>query len=354
MKGNKAARPGIVLLAIVALVLGSTAIAFADAPSNDNFADATQLGSVPSSGNADTSEATLEANEPIPCTGYSFNSVWWAFTAPEAGSFAAQLDPPYPWIVAYTGAALTNLKQVAGGCYTTGMTFQANAGETIYIQVLSTYYSLGAVNLSIDVAPMPVADFYYDPNDPSTFDTIQFYDNSWDPGNGRITSQVWDFGDGGTTTSWDATHQYAATGDYTVQLSVSTEDGRTASTSRVVTVANHDVALARFGAPKTGRVGQTSKIAVSVASKLTAETVQIDLYKSIPGISDSFQWLGGQQLLVPARSSKRTVTVNFNYTFTSDDARVGKVTFKAVAVIVGWRDALPGDNEMRATARVSR
>jgi hypothetical protein len=101
-------------------------------------------------------------------------------------------------------------------------------------------------------------------------------------------------------------------------------------------------------------VNQKRDIAVSVASKLTAETVRIELYKSDPGSYDGFVLIGYQELLVPARSSNRTVTVSFSYTFTSGDASIGKVTFKALATIVGGRDALPADNEARATTRVTR
>jgi hypothetical protein len=52
---------------------------------------------------------------------------------------------------------------------------------------------------------------------------------------------------------------------------------------------------------------------------------------------------------VPVRPSNRTTTFNFSYTFTKDDATMGKVTFKAVANIQGARDALPADNEAIAS-----
>lgn len=48
---------------------------------------------------------------------------------------------------------------------------------------------------------------------------------------------------------------------------------------------------------------------------------------------------------VPVRSSNRTTGFNFSYTFTDEDARIGKVTFTAVATIENVRDALPADNE---------
>jgi hypothetical protein len=58
---------------------------------------------------------------------------------------------------------------------------------------------------------------------------------------------------------------------------------------------------------------------------------------------------------VPVRSGGRTTSFNFNYTFTSDDAVLGKITFKAVATIVNARDALPSDNTAVALpTRVTR
>ncbi len=51
---------------------------------------------------------------------------------------------------------------------------------------------------------------------------------------------------------------------------------------------------------------------------------------------------------VPVRSGNRTTNFAFSYTFTSADAVVGKVTFEAVATIIGARDALPADNTLIA------
>lgn len=41
---------------------------------------------------------------------------------------------------------------------------------------------------------------------------------------------------------------------------------------------------------------------------------------------------------------KKTVDLSFNYVFTSDDATLGKLPFKAVATIQGARDAVNSDN----------
>ena len=53
-----------------------------------------------------------------------------------------------------------------------------------------------------------------------------------------------------------------------------------------------------------------------------------ELFKSVPG---RFQQVGVLTQSVPVRPGGRTTDFAFSYTFTADDAQVGKVTFKAVA-----------------------
>jgi len=64
--------------------------------------------------------------------------------------------------------------------------------------------------------------------------------------------------------------------------------------------------------------------------------------RSVPG---GFQQFGSLTQFVPMDPKSGTTNFNFTYTFTDDDALIGKVTFKAVAVMSGARDALPADNE---------
>jgi len=64
---------------------------------------------------------------------------------------------------------------------------------------------------------------------------IKVTDTSTDP-DGTIASRAWDFGDGGTSTANPATHRYTAAGTYTVKLTVTDNDGATASTTHSVTV----------------------------------------------------------------------------------------------------------------------
>jgi chitinase len=53
----------------------------------------------------------------------------------------------------------------------------------------------------------------------------------------NITDYTWDFGDGTSASGRTATHQYGATGTFTVRLTVTDNTGRTATTSKTVTVS---------------------------------------------------------------------------------------------------------------------
>jgi hypothetical protein len=154
---------------------------------------------------------------------------------------------------------------------------------------------------------------------------------------------VWQFGDGESFTGFNAFHRYAADGDYTAVLNVTTVDGRTASQTQTVHVKTHDVAITKLSAPQSARSGQTKQITASLRNTRYPENVQVQLFKSSPSFG-GFQQVGTTTILVPVRQGNQTIPVVFSYTFTSEDAVVGKVTFRAEATLVNGRDALPADN----------
>jgi PKD repeat protein len=79
----------------------------------------------------------------------------------------------------------------------------------------------------------PVAAFSMSPGSGNAAVTnFTFYDES----TGTVTSRLWQFGDGGTATSSVASHTYAASGQYTITLTVSGPGG-TSSTTKPVTVS---------------------------------------------------------------------------------------------------------------------
>jgi PKD repeat protein len=317
-------------------------------PENDDFAGATSIGALPFSNTQDLTGATLEAGEPAPACFSTSNTVWYSFTAGTTQSIMATVDEYGVGIAAYTGSSLSALSSV--GCsqlYWQPLTFRAEAGTTYYFQVGAWCCGgFGPVTFRLQVAPNPVAQFSFYPSDPSSFDTIQFNDNSYDPAGVGISSEAWQFGDGATSSGCCPTHRYAADGDYTVKLTVTTPDGRTASTSQIVQVRTHDVSIIRLGVPKTAPVGQTIAINVYVQNTHYPETVQVDLDKSIPG---GFSQVGSLTQSVLVKPGGQSTRFAFTYTVTSDDKAMGKITFRADATIIGHRDALPADNELLST-----
>ena len=67
--------------------------------------------------------------------------------------------------------------------------------------------------------------------------TASFTDNSTDS-NGTIASRSWNFGDGSTSTLANPTRTYAASGTYTVTLTVTDNGGASSSISKTVTVGS--------------------------------------------------------------------------------------------------------------------
>lgn len=323
-------------------------VAPAPPPSNDDFAAATVIASLPLTSSEDVAGATLEDNEPLPsCENVpTSGSVWYSFTPSASATYlwTAATNYGQPTTAVYTGSTLNSLTELS--CLPFSGTFSGTAGTQYIIQVGGSFQDWGPLSVSLDVAPPPQVSWGFSPGDASIFDGVSFFSSAYDPAFQGISSYAWTFGDGGTSTDSHPTHAFATDGDYTVQLTVTTSDGRIATASQTIRVETHDVAITKLSAPKAASAGQTRPITVGLTSKRYPETVEVDLYKSVPG---GFQLVSTLTQSVPLRSSNRTTDFVFSYAFTTGDASVGKVTFKAVATMIGPRDALPADNEAIAS-----
>jgi PKD repeat protein len=83
----------------------------------------------------------------------------------------------------------------------------------------------------------PISSFSHLPNEVTIFDSVTFYDTSYDP-DGKLISRFWNWGDNSTIDDVNSTHTYSDTGSYTVQLTVIDNDGYSHSTSRSIHVKN--------------------------------------------------------------------------------------------------------------------
>ncbi|HEY1051157.1 MAG TPA: hypothetical protein VGE39_15410, partial [Prosthecobacter sp.] len=129
-------------------------------PTNDHFADRTDLGSAAVSVTASNFGCTKEAGEPNHAGEYGGRSVWFTWTAPASGACSTLISnyPPgtYPLLGVYTGAAVNTLTLVAKGPWGQSASFVATAGTTYQFAVdstngLPTTFTLGITH------PMPLA-----------------------------------------------------------------------------------------------------------------------------------------------------------------------------------------------------
>jgi len=83
----------------------------------------------------------------------------------------------------------------------------------------------------------PVANFSYNPLNPTDLDTIQFNDTSYDLA-GSIVNWTWSFGDGNISYQQHPTHQYSDHSTYTVKLKVTDDDNAYDELSKQLVVLN--------------------------------------------------------------------------------------------------------------------
>ncbi|PWB77589.1 MAG: hypothetical protein C3F07_01880 [Anaerolineales bacterium] len=139
----------LLFLAILVFNLGYPVGTAHAAPTNDNWASAANVSSVPFTQSISISGATVESGEPqvnVTCDGKLLalgnNTVWYKYT-PGATKYVSfdTLGSNYDtYLAVWTGSALNNLTLV--GCdddndlgYTSLFSFNAQAGTTYYIQV---------------------------------------------------------------------------------------------------------------------------------------------------------------------------------------------------------------------------
>jgi hypothetical protein len=315
-------------------------------PANDDFANATSISALPFGSTVDGAAATVEPGEPTPSCGFGqiTNSVWYSFTPLSDESVTLSTAPGNQQVDAYSGTSLTSLTDLGCRSFGGSLTLKVSAGQTYHFQ-LAGLFGNTSLGLNVVITPPPQANFGFNPSDPSIFDQVQFSDFSSDPGQVGIQSQAWSFGDGATATGCCPTHRFAKDGDYTVKETVTTTDGRSGSATRTVHVSTHDVTIVKLEVPQSAKPGQTRPITVNISNGHYPETVQVQILKGGP---NGFQPVGTLTQSVPVTQGNHTTQFSFNYTFTSDDAAAGKVTFEAIATISGARDALPADNTVIA------
>ena len=152
-----------------------------------------------------------------------------------------------PITYTYNGSQHTNYLGNYWGDYTGSDADGDGIGDTPYsIDGDKDNYPLMERFENYIVTPVPnqppIANFTYSPEKPVVNQSVTFdASSSYDP-DGNITAYEWDFGDGNfmSTTEEKITHIYASPGNYTVNLTVTDDEGAKNSTSKEVSVQPAD------------------------------------------------------------------------------------------------------------------
>ena len=145
------------------------------------------------------------------------------------------------------------------------------------VQVTHTFTEEGTyqVSLSVDdgrggldtdtieviVAPPnqpPVADFSVDDQQEKWTEIIFDASSSYDPEGRPLTSWIWDFGDGATTTGTIASHVYGLEGEYEVVLQVTDDHGDVGEERQTITITHpepNNPPVIDAGGPYSGPMG---------------------------------------------------------------------------------------------------
>lgn len=136
--------------------------------------------------------------------------------------------------LAQGSGSFTNIGNVAANATAVRLTSLAAGSYRAYVIASNAAGNSPQSNTaSFTIVSAPVAAFTMTPASGNAGDTnFTFYDES----TGTVTSRLWQFGDGATSTASVASHTYATSGQYTVTLSVHGPGGAS-STSKTVLVS---------------------------------------------------------------------------------------------------------------------
>lgn len=158
----------VITLVILTLVVSTVQ---AEAPANDNFADAKIISGTPYDDSLETYEATVELGEPTPdCWinwpypgDLNYHTVWYAFTPTANGSVQGYIDRNFnAGLAVYTGSDLANLTAI--GCWRQVWDYRFNvqAGVTYYLQIGGLTGQSGWMNLFLNFKLPPPNDNFAD------------------------------------------------------------------------------------------------------------------------------------------------------------------------------------------------
>ena len=172
-------------------------------------------------------QLTDAGNNEAPVAGYdvSITSLTAAFTDTSSDSDGNIVD--WSWNF---GDGNTSTEQNPVHTYDSAGTYEVSL--TVTDDADATNVKTASLTVASD-NDAPVAQFSHETN----LLTVTLNDTSSDS-DGVITSRLWDFGDGNSSTEQNPVHSYAASGSYAISLTVTDDDGATSSANASVVVVS--------------------------------------------------------------------------------------------------------------------
>ncbi len=136
----------------------------------------------------------------------------------------------------------------------------ANAGNFTVALTVTDSAGLNATTAkTLKITAYPVASFTWTPLTPQSTEPVTFNASASIPNSGFITSYVWNFGDGNTTTAPTpiTTHVFPEANSYTVTLTVINSDGLSDADSKIIVVTGSPPTAVFTWQPTTPLVGET-------------------------------------------------------------------------------------------------
>jgi PKD repeat protein len=161
------------------------------------------------------------------------------------------------------GTSLTYAWSLEGNVFSTeanaSYTFTTNGTHTVVLSVTdgTGLASLKSVQIVLSNAS-PVAAFSATPVSGDAPLTVTFDASASSDANGSISSYSWNFGDGLVGSGAQVTHTYGSLGTYTAQLSVTDNEGASATKNVTITVADLNAISAPSNLKASGQRGYAS------------------------------------------------------------------------------------------------
>ncbi|MCW3985397.1 MAG: PKD domain-containing protein [Candidatus Bathyarchaeota archaeon] len=119
-------------------------------------------------------------------------------------------------------------------------TYSTFGNYTVTLNVTDSEGKWDTESEPITVEALPIADFWWSPFYPYTYENVTFDASDSTPDGGVLISYTWNFGDGPPVVIESdpiTTHRYTANGSFTVTLNITDSEGRWDTESKIITVS---------------------------------------------------------------------------------------------------------------------